>query len=72
MKRLFTLLLSAVLLLSLTTAALAISGPNVQPSTQQFTLDGEAVDCPAYNIGDYNYVKLRMLAELMKPMRNAM
>ena len=66
MKRLFTLLLSAVLLLSLTTAALAISGPNVQRSTQQLTLDGEAIDCPAYNIGGYNYVKLRMLAELMK------
>jgi len=66
MKRIFAAILSAVLLLSLATAALALSGPNVQRSTQKLTLDDKAVDCPAYNIGGYNYVKLRMLAELMK------
>ena len=64
MKRLFTLLLSAVLLLSLTTAALAISGPNVQRSTQQLTLDGEAIDC---RIGqDLVQVRLERAVELRR------
>ena len=65
MKRFFALILSAVLLLSLATAALG-AGEKVQRSTQKLTVDGTAVDCPAYNIDGYNYVKLRMVAALLK------
>ena len=64
MKRLFAVLLSLVLMLSLATSALGADA-KVQRSTQSLTVDGARVDCPAYNIDGYNYVKLRALAALM-------
>ena len=64
MKRLFAVILAAVLLLSLTTATLGADA-KVQRSSQRLTVDGEAVECPAYNIDGYNYVKLRTLAALL-------
>ena len=64
MKRLFAAILSIVMLLSLTSAAFAAE-PEVKRSTQTLTLDGEAVEFAAYNIGGYNYVQLRALAALL-------
>ena len=64
MKRVFAAILCAVLLLSLTSAALGAE-PKVQRSTQSLTVDGEAVEFAAYNIDGYNYVKLRALAALL-------
>ena len=63
MKRIFALVLAAVLALSLATGALAAE---VQPTSQNITIDGEAVYCPAYNIDGYNYVRLRTLASLLR------
>ena len=63
MKRILALVLTVVLMLSLTTAAMAAQ---VQPTSQNITIDGETVYCPAYNIDGYNYVKLRTLASLMR------
>ena len=62
MKRLFALLLSLVLMLSLATAAL---GADVVRSSQNITVDGNGVECAAYNIDGYNYVRLRTLAALL-------
>ena len=68
MKKALALLLALVLTLSLTTAAFAAE---VQPTSQNITIDGEAVYCPAYNIDGYNYVKLRTLASLLRETESA-
>ncbi len=65
MKRIFAMILSAVLLLSLATSALGTAA-DVRRSTQKLSVDGTAVDCAADNIDGYNYVELRTLAELLK------
>ena len=64
MKRVFAAVLSLMLLLSMATAVLGAQ-PKVVRSTQKLTVDGKSVDCPAYNIDGYNYVKLRMVAALL-------
>ena len=64
MKRILAAMLSLVLLLSLSAAALGAEA-KVQRSSQNLTVDGAAVACAAYNIDGYNYVKLRALAALL-------
>ena len=61
MKKLLAIVLALALTLSLAAAAFAAE---VQPTSQNVTINGEAVYCPAYNIDGYNYVKLRTLASL--------
>lgn len=63
MKRILALILALVLALSLAVSAAAAE---VQPTSQNITINGEAVYCPAYNIDGYNYVKLRTLASLFR------
>ena len=64
MKRIFAAILSLALLVSLATAALGTDA-KVTRSTQALTVDGAPVEFTAYNIGGYNYVKLRALAALL-------
>ena len=61
MKRLVSILLVLVLALALATTA---GAAEVRPSDQKFTLDGETVNCAAFNIDGNNYVMLRGLAAL--------
>ena len=66
MKRIFAVILALTLMLSLATAAVGTEPTHkVKRSTQTLTIDGAEVDCAAYNIDGYNYVKLRMLAQLL-------
>jgi len=62
LKRLITLLICLVLLCSLAVPAGAYS---VVLSTQKLQIDGQAVDCMAYNIDGHNYFRLRDLAGLL-------
>ena len=62
MKKLFSAILTLVLLFSLSSAAFALSA---QRSGQNLTVDGRAVSCDKYNIDGRNYFKLRDLAQLL-------
>lgn len=64
MKRLLTLLLAAALCLCL--AAPALAAPEVVPSGQALSVNGEAIECEKYNIDGENYFKLRDLAWLLR------
>ena len=59
MKRIISLFLTLVLLLSPVLAA------NVRLSSQALSVDGGNVDCEYYNIDGYNYFKLRDVAMLL-------
>ena len=67
MKRLVSILLVLVLALALATTA---GAAEVRPSDQKFTLDGETVNCAAFNIDGNNYVMLRGLAALLNGTEN--
>ena len=62
MKKTISVLLAALLLLSLFTPAMAAK---VVRSSQAIKVDGRSVSCEAYNIDDSNYFKLRDLAQLL-------
>ena len=62
MKKTLILLLALVLLVSLASPALAFTAVR---SAQNLTVDGKSVACDKYNIDDYNYFKLRDLAQLL-------
>jgi len=63
MKRLFALILTLALILALAVPALAA---DVRLSAQKLTVDGASADCEVYNIGGYNYFKLRDIAWLLR------
>ena len=61
-KRVLTVVLALVLVLALGVPAL---GARTVLSSQNLVVNGEAVEVEKYNIDDYNYFKLRDLAELL-------
>ena len=63
MKKRLSLALCLTLLLSLALPALAA---DVVRSPQKLSVDGSAADCEVYNIGGYNYFKLRDIAMLLR------
>lgn len=66
MKRILSLLLAAVLCLTLGFAALAAEEKDhVVLSVQKLQVDGILVECEKYNINDANYFKLRDLAYIL-------
>ncbi len=62
MKKTIAFLLTLILILSLTTPALAFS---VRLSAQNLTVDGKQIECEKYNIDGSNYFKLRDIAYVL-------
>ena len=63
MKKLSSLVLALALILAL---ALPAFGAEVVRSPQKLRVDSAAADCEVYNIGGYNYFKLRDIAMLLR------
>ena len=65
MKKTLVLFLAFALCLALAAPVLADGAPHTEVSRQTLKVDGEIVKCEKYNIGGYNYFKLRDLAALL-------
>ncbi len=67
MKRLILLLLTAALLSALCAPAQAAASEKIVPTPQALKIDGISVPaCEIYNIGGYNYFRLRDIAWLLR------